>query len=244
MTNKLLDHVTVVLWVAVLVVACFPFAALGVKWGLWHFRTGFLIIGGLAITGALLFLIGGFAFLLAQKYQRLSEKNTALVSILLLILPLGFLVSNALKAGQVPFIHDISTDLVNPPTFTHAPSIRGEVENSLEIDPEVAELQKQGYPDIKSMTLTLDQEASLKLIKQALPVLGWRQTYENNQGIIEATDESFWFGFVDDIVIRVQTHEGETRVDMRSVSRVGKSDLGKNAERIRQLRTFLEKGGT
>jgi uncharacterized protein (DUF1499 family) len=46
---------------------------------------------------------------------------------------------------------------------------------------------------------------------------------------------SFWFGFTDDIVIRVTPAQNGSIVDLRSVSRVGKSDLGANAKRINQF---------
>ena len=51
------------------------------------------------------------------------------------------------------------------------------------------------------------------------------------QGRIEAVDTTFWFGFKDDVVIRCQ----DFRVDLRSISRVGRSDLGANAKRIEQF---------
>jgi uncharacterized protein (DUF1499 family) len=51
---------------------------------------------------------------------------------------------------------------------------------------------------------------------------------------VEATDTTFWFGFKDDVVVRVRAAEngGGSIVDVRSVSRVGQSDLGLNAKRI------------
>jgi uncharacterized protein (DUF1499 family) len=53
------------------------------------------------------------------------------------------------------------------------------------------------------------------------------------EGRIEATDTTRFFGFKDDIVIRVKAEGAGSRVDVRSLSRVGKSDVGKNASRIR-----------
>ena len=58
-------------------------------------------------------------------------------------------------------------------------------------------------------------------------------------GRIEATDTTFWFGFKDDIVIRVAAAPGGSRVDIRSLSRVGVSDVGTNAARIRKYLTAL-----
>ena len=50
---------------------------------------------------------------------------------------------------------------------------------------------------------------------------------------IEAVATTFWFGFKDDIVVRIRPAPGGSRIDVRSVSRVGRSDLGTNAKRIR-----------
>ena len=64
--------------------------------------------------------------------------------------------------------------------------------------------------------------------------LGWEiVSVSENEGRIEATATTFWFGFKDDVVIRVREDSGGTRIDLRSVSRVGGGDLGANAARIR-----------
>ena len=64
--------------------------------------------------------------------------------------------------------------------------------------------------------------------------MGWEIVDANpGQGRIEATDATFWFGFKDDMVVRVAPTETGSRVDVRSLSRVGRSDVGTNAKRIR-----------
>src|SRR5271157_3811225 len=72
--------------------------------------------------------------------------------------------------------------------------------------------------------------------------LGWQIIdADKNAGRIEAVATSFWFGFKDDIVIRLRHQNSGCRVDIRSESHVGVSDLGKNAERIRRfLRAMKE----
>jgi len=62
-------------------------------------------------------------------------------------------------------------------------------------------------------------------------------------GRIEATDTTFWFGFKDDIVVRVAPAPGGSRVDVRSTSRVGLSDVGTNAARIRKYLRALQSTG-
>jgi len=78
--------------------------------------------------------------------------------------------------------------------------------------------------------------------------LGWKiGTESESAGMFEATDTTFWYGFKDDVVVRVTAlEEGGSRIDARSVSRVGVSDLGANAARIsrfeERLRASLGEG--
>jgi uncharacterized protein (DUF1499 family) len=67
--------------------------------------------------------------------------------------------------------------------------------------------------------------------------LGWEIVSSDAPGgRIEATDTSMWFGFKDDVVVRVLPDpSGGSRVDVRSVSRVGTSDIGANAKRVREF---------
>jgi uncharacterized protein (DUF1499 family) len=68
----------------------------------------------------------------------------------------------------------------------------------------------------------------------AARAMGWEVVAADRaSGRIEATDTTRFFGFKDDVVIRVQAAPGGSRVDVRSVSRVGGSDVGTNATRIR-----------
>jgi uncharacterized protein (DUF1499 family) len=78
-------------------------------------------------------------------------------------------------------------------------------------------------------------------VQQVAGKLGWQVVnVDPANGLLEATDTSFWFGFVDDIVVRLTVDAGKTRVDIRSVSRVGQSDIGKNAARINAFLTALQ----
>jgi len=68
--------------------------------------------------------------------------------------------------------------------------------------------------------------------------LGWELVNSDaSQGIVEATETTTWFGFKDDIVVRIKDEGSQRFVDIRSKSRIGRSDLGKNAERIH---TFVD----
>ena len=74
--------------------------------------------------------------------------------------------------------------------------------------------------------------------------LGWEIVAQDaDSGLIEATDTTFWMGFKDDVVIRLRPEGAGTRVDMRSVSRVGRSDIGVNAARVAGYMEELQAGG-
>lgn len=139
-------------------------------------------------------------------------------------------------AAKVPFIHDITTDIVSPPPFVAIKPLRADAPNGVDYVTDPAEQQK-GYPDIQP--LVIDGVAPADLFKRAeatAKAMGWEiVAAEAAEGRIEATDTTAWFGFKDDIVIRITAQGTGSRLDIRSMSRVGKSDLGKNADRIRKF---------
>lgn len=240
MLDKLLNRMSLFLWLSVALTALFPVAALGTKWGLWHFRSAFSLLTGLSITGAVLLAIVGFGLIASINRGNQKAKHAATAAVLILILPLAFVFSNVYKAKSLPVIHDISTDTENPPTFVHAPKIRGEAENTLEWNPETVPLQVKAYPDIQPVYLPVSVTEAWELVEKSIMRLPWELTYHSKEKLVfEATSTSFWFGFVDDIAIRIQADGDKSRVDVRSVSRQGKSDLGKNAQRIRFFRQVL-----
>jgi uncharacterized protein (DUF1499 family) len=145
------------------------------------------------------------------------------------------------RARTVPPIHDISTDLENPPTFDAIVPLRADAPNSLERSSEVTELQRQGYPDLAPLTLPVPLDQAFGRALAVAQQEGWQiLAADNSTGRIEATDTTRWFGFKDDIVVRLTPWGAGTRVDIRSVSRIGRSDIGTNARRIRQYLDRLQ----
>ncbi|MEN6542065.1 DUF1499 domain-containing protein [Parvibaculum sp.] len=146
-------------------------------------------------------------------------------------------VGSTLVLGRgVPRIHDITTDLANPPQFVLVVPLRNGAPNSLDrsTPPDLAEQQKKAYPDL--VTLTVAEQpgkvyvAALETVKD----MGWTLDGSTpEKGLIEATAVTKLIGFKDDVAIRIVEKDGGTAVDVRSVSRVGMSDLGANAKRIR-----------
>lgn len=138
-------------------------------------------------------------------------------------------------AKVVPSIHDITTDSENPPQFVAVIPLRNTAPNSVEYGGEaIAKQQRAAYPQIQPVFLAEPPEEAFKRALSVARDLGWEiAAAVPNDGRIEATDTTLWFGFKDDIVVRVTPAAVGSRIDVRSVSRLGKSDLGKNAQRVR-----------
>lgn len=146
-------------------------------------------------------------------------------------------------AATVPSIHDITTDVANPPSFDAVVARRSDAVNTLDYDPSVGRLQQAGYPDLGPIVLAEPPGPVFERALRAARAAGWEMvSVDATAGRIEATDTTFWFGFKDDIVIRLTPQDGATRVDVRSVSRLGRSDVGTNARRIRAYLASLQAG--
>ncbi len=145
-------------------------------------------------------------------------------------------------AQAVPFIHDITTDTEQPPDFVALRAVRERAPNGAAYGgPKVASLQKQGYPDIGPLLLPVPPDQAFARAEAAARALGWDVAAAvPAEGRIEATATTRWFGFKDDVVVRIAPAPGGSRVDVRSVSRVGQSDLGANARRIRAFLVALK----
>jgi uncharacterized protein (DUF1499 family) len=152
-------------------------------------------------------------------------------------------------ARSLPPIDDITTDTQNPPAFIAViPAREAEHGNPARYGgARIAVLQKKGYPDIAPLLLPLPPDRTFELALAIARQMGWTiVATEPEEGRIEASQRSFWMGFTDDIVVRVTKTVQGSRVDMRSASRHGRSDLGVNAARIRayfaQLRSAAGAG--
>jgi len=146
-------------------------------------------------------------------------------------------------AAAAPPIHDISTDTANPPTYQAVVPLRAGAPNTLDYSQDVARQQRDAYPDIKPLVLELPAAQVFDRALNAARDDGWEIVDANaDAGRIEATDTTVFFGFKDDIVVRLTPIGNRTVVDVRSVSRVGRSDVGTNARRIREyLQTLSQR---
>lgn len=187
-----------------------------------------LILGAVAIVLAIIQVI------FMRKTISWSATGIAvLCAAVAIVMPLNMM----MKAKSVPPIHDITTDLVNPPKFVAILALRADAPNPAEYQgEEIASQQRKAYPELQTQKYqqTTDQvfDAALAAVKDmGLDVVSSDKTL----GLIEAYDTTTWFGFVDDVVIRIESGEQMTMLDARSKSRVGMSDIGKNAERLNVL---------
>jgi len=208
-------------------------AGLGSRWGLWHFRTGFMLLTW-AAYGALAAAVLG---LVALVVNRSSNKAIffAVASIILAIFVAGIPWQMKQRAQQVPPIHDITTDTDNPPAFVAILPLRKDAPNPDAYGgTALAAEQTKAYSDIQPLILNIPPDPAFDKALSAAKAEGWEIVdSRRDQGRIEATDTTLWFGFKDDIVVRVTPVDNGSRIDVRSVSRVGKSDIGTNAARIR-----------
>ena len=173
----------------------------------------------------------GYSLLKKKPGIRKPAMMAAILGIAPLLVSLATVGVSGFKA---PMIHDITTDMENPPQFGILSAMRSAEENSLDYaGDEVANQQKDFYPDVKALRTDMSRDLAFRTALQTARDMGWQMAVEDEaSGMIEASDKSKIFGFVDDVVIRVKSEAGGSRIDLRSVSRVGKSDLGVNAERI------------
>ncbi|MGB1877366.1 MAG: DUF1499 domain-containing protein, partial [Rhodospirillaceae bacterium] len=92
------------------------------------------------------------------------------------------------------------------------------------------------YGDIQPLRFEgTNYEAVFEKALQGVEDMNWTLVSANPQlGRIEAYDKTAWFGFIDDVVIRVEAQPMAYEIDIRSKSRVGFGDIGANAERVRK----------
>jgi len=213
----------------------------GTRWGWWPFPVGFTILKWAACAGLAAALVSLAAAVVTRR-QGCLRRGVVLsaAGIIIGLVVAGVPWSWMHKAEKLPRIHDISTDTENPPRFQSVLALRKNAPNSAEYEgAKIASQQRAAYPDIMPLLLAVPQAPAFDRALETSRNMGWMIVDANTrEGRIEATDTTFWFGFKDDVVVRVTAAPGGSRVDVRSESRVGLSDIGANAARIR---SFLRK---
>lgn len=217
-------------------------AGLGTRAGWWDFQEGFRFLRWGAYLGAVGTAISAAGGIVARPGSRRRGFLLGIAGILLGAAAFGVPGNWYRVAKGVPMIHDITTDTENPPEFVSILPLREGASNPAEYGgPEIAAKQHAAYPDIRPLTVGISPSRAYEAAVAAAERMNW-QIVEGSppERRIEAVATTRWFGFKDDIVIRISpTATGGSVLDIRSVSRVGLSDVGTNARRIRTfLKTF------
>lgn len=253
----------VALILALLLPVYFMAAALGTKFGFWDWKTGLItlmVTAGPIIIGvvALIALIALIAALVR------APRKGWLMALFALAIPLGMMAMAAnvrSSASDIPPVHDITTDTANPPQYSAATVAAREASDANPLRPfdvplgqfepwaEVeglkdkteAQVIAESYPDLAPVTGQFTADDAIAAIDGAMQEMGFSDVVMDTQaGTVEGVATTFWFGFKDDVVARVSAAENGTRIDFRSTSRVGQSDLGANAKRIDALSKAVE----
>lgn len=217
----------------------------GTRFGWWHFRTGFKLMkygAWLGIAAAVLAVVALLVLLVMGARARYGTARGAVA-----LATLGLLLGGAAfflpwswrrHAMSVPGIHDITTDFVNPPEVTASRALRDTTQgmNSWVYEGDtIAKQQQRAYPDIRPVMLAMPTDDAYRAALRAARDMGWQILLEDPVARrVEAVDVTKWYGFKDDVSIRVSAASGISKVDIRSISRVGGSDVGMNAARIRK----------
>jgi uncharacterized protein (DUF1499 family) len=190
-----------------------------------------------ALAGMVLAIIGFIV-----DVRRGARTSAALMAMLMCFVATGSVAAVAWKASRLPPIHDVTTDTMQPPPFLAVLALRDGALNPVEYGgPDVAAQQKKAFPDIEPLTLKLPPARAFDRALATARSMGWDLVASDPAGgRIEATATTFWFGFKDDVVIRVTPDPEGSRIDVRSLSRVGGGDIGTNAERVRKYLAALK----
>ena len=203
-------------------------------------------IGGLMIAfvgGALVIFVGLVYLIITIRENLVGNRNLLTLAIFLGLIPLVVVLPHVFKALAVPPIHDISTDTENPPVFVAVLPLRAGSLNPVEYGgseawsaAKLGSVTREAYPDIKTQRTDMSVTDTVYRSEVVLKEMGLEIVATDvAAGRVEATATSFWFGFKDDLVVRIAEDGGQVLIDLRSKSRVGQSDIGANAERIRQF---------
>ncbi len=225
------------LCLAVIVALAALSSGLGNRWGWWDFHSGFGILKWAFYGGVAASVVSIAAVVMTRPGMPQRGFAMALTALILSFLVVWLPWQSMRDIRNLPPIHDITTDTENPPSFSAVLPLRGADANStVYAGPGLAVLQTEAYPGIRPIDTEIEPSRAFETALAVVKYLDWDLVAADAaQGRIEATDTTFWFGFKDDVVIRITPTEFGSRVDLRSVSRVGGSDAGANAERIREF---------
>lgn len=226
---------------AALAVAALALSGPGTRSNWWDYRVGLLLFAAAGLLG-LLAAVTGF---LARRHVPANSQPARLAELAILagLVSLALPLYGIMTARRVPPIHDITTSVDDPPQFRAALDARGTQSNPAPdtIAPDVAQKHRAGYPTLQPLVVAMSPERALDRAVEVARSLRWKVlAVDRTARTVEATATTPWFGFRDDVVVRIRPVPGGSRVDVRSTSRVGRSDAGVNANRIRRFLRLMQ----
>jgi len=225
-------HRRIALALAILAVVLLAASGPGVRAGLWPFRVGFGMFAGAMFAG--LAATGMAVVALLMPRLRAGSLSVLIAALLLGAASAAVPLDYVRRVKTLPYINDITTDTETPPQFLQPRTYESHF----------AELQRIGYPELRPLELAVPPAQAFARALEAARAMNLEVvSADEKTGRIEALATTRWFGFKDDVVIRIAPGKGEnaagSRIDVRSKSRVGRSDVGANAQRIQEFLTRI-----
>lgn len=201
-----------------------------------------------AVVGGILVAIVALGYIfVAVKHDLPRNRNLIGVALVLGLVPMIVIGPQMGAAREVPAIHDITTDPENPPAFVALLPQRESAPNGFEYGSEampaeqLAATTRQAYSDLMPLRSTLSIGDATRKAEVILKSMGLEVVAADPiDGRVEATATTRWFGFKDDVVVRIAEADEGSLIDVRSMSRVGQSDIGVNAKRISEFFSRFE----
>ncbi|MEP3224869.1 MAG: DUF1499 domain-containing protein [Parasphingorhabdus sp.] len=237
---------------AIASVVVFFGASFGSGLGLWGWQAGLKILPWTGLAALIALIIAIVGIIVDRRKGRKTRWPMLGLGAFVSVGFLGFLLSYVMTGASLPAIHDITTDLADPPQFSaltvradnwdNIPGADDDAMRGMNPRQRWATLHQDAYPDVRSVRIDQPVAEVIEKAKRLTEDRGWEVvSVDPASGHLEATATISLFRFKDDVVIRARSAENGAAsiIDMRSVSRVGVHDLGANAKRVRQFLSDL-----
>lgn len=204
------------------------------------------VLGGAVGAAAVAVLSALIAFVVIWRSGR-KGAGEAFAGLLLAVLLLAYPAYLAQKVARFPGLVDLSTDIIDPPAFSlsrQALAARGGT-TPPSVPAQVRRRQLAAYPKVQPILLDLEAPEAYASIVKAINASGWRIVEQkppggrSGLGHIDAIARSLILGFPCDVTLRIRPLAGQTRVDIRSVSRFALSDFGANQRNVEVFEAAL-----
>jgi uncharacterized protein (DUF1499 family) len=238
----------IALVVALVAVGIAALMVFGSLLGLWEPIVGFMasrnynnLLGYVVVVVSVLALVTSFSAKSSAKQDSSAKGKGILTSTIAILLGLAILspriMALVIEPVKYPPIHDITTNTQSPPQFEFLTDSRIGARNTLVYGGEdIAAQQRQAFPNIGPIASDLSVEAAYQKALTVAKIMGWTIVAQDPKALrFESTATTPFFNFADDVVILVSTLEQGSRIDLRSVSRIGIGDAGVNAKRIQEF---------